>query len=280
MRTYPMVNARALAFLATLLLVGGCSTMQDKADKAFFGGDYKTAFAGYQTLAAKGDYLAELRLSYMYSMGRGVARDDAEAQRWLEKAADDGSDVAAVTLGKAYLWPADGLPDYAQAFRWFQVAADRYDPQSELELSIFYEHGLGVARDHDAALHWLNQFVGHTDVIGAPVRYKFSGGDNIGGFMVAVQQVLYQAAHNSTAAQRIKTGVVVLKFAYQDGKAVDVGIQQSSGVVEADQTAIDILQKALLPPVLSSLSHIQNFQVAFDFGQQGTNHWPPPGTDG
>ena len=74
------------------ILLAGCASERTTAFQALTNHDYKTALAEYKELAAKGDYVADLKLSYMYNAGLGVDIDGAEAERWLEKAAIDGSD--------------------------------------------------------------------------------------------------------------------------------------------------------------------------------------------
>ncbi|MGH8710693.1 MAG: tetratricopeptide repeat protein, partial [Burkholderiales bacterium] len=45
---------------------------------------------------------AQFNLGYMYSKGRGVAKDDAEAVKWYRKAAEQGLATAQFNLGLKY----------------------------------------------------------------------------------------------------------------------------------------------------------------------------------
>jgi TPR repeat protein len=55
----------------------------------------------------------------MFSQGRGVPQDYAEAVRWYRKAADQGYAKAQYNLGNMY-WYGRGVPqDSAQAERWY-----------------------------------------------------------------------------------------------------------------------------------------------------------------
>ena len=261
------MNGNALASSAVLLALVGCAPPPDTAFVAFIRGDYKTAFAEYLPRAEKGDNTAELNIALMYARGDGVAQDLAAAQHWMEKAAVDGNDVAAAKLGDAYRKSDDGPPDYGLAFKWYKLGADRHDPHSELELSILYEHGLGMPPDHDEAIHWLNIYIAQTNVVGQKTYFKFTGGDNTGGFMQAIHEVLSETALYSPTMQRFNGGVVYLLFSYKDGRAVDVSVEKSSGDPKEDAAAVDIMQQALLPPVLASLSHAEHFQIAIDFSQ-------------
>jgi TPR repeat protein len=271
-----MKNAIVLSLVFAVL--AGCATQRDEADQALAQGDYKTAFADYQALAAKGDFAADDQLAYMYANGKGVPEDLVESQRWFEKSANDGSDFAARTLGDAYLFQAV-QPDYANAFKWYKVAADRHDAYSALELSALYENGLGVTRDHDAAVHYLDAFVGQTNVVGQKTAYMYTGGDNTGGFMLAVQEVMVVAARHSPDVKKFNDGAVHLSFHYQAGRALDVAVAKSSGNPQADAVAVALLQDTFLPPVLPSLSRVPNFEITIDFGQpksQGLYASAPP----
>lgn len=270
----------ALTLLAVSLLAA-CASAADKAaeqaqqaelkayqdaDKAFLAQDYKTALAYYQPRAEKGDIAADERMAAMYHFGLGVTKDEAQARHWYEKAALDGSDPAAVDLGYDNMAPESSTPDYAQAMKWFTLAANRGYWFAYVELSIIYEHGLGVAKDHDAALQCLDQFVAKENAPGLIIHNEYSGSEeNIGGFMVAVQNSLLQAAWHSPEMKKFQSGVVILSFHYQDGLASDVSVAKSSGTSAADAAAMDVLQKALLPPVPPSLSHMKSFSIGMSF---------------
>jgi TonB family protein len=250
---------------AAVFMLAGCATHIQQADQAFDRGDYPAALAAYQALAAKHDPKAEAQLAFMYANGDGVPKDTAQTQQWYERAAQDGSDLAARVLGDAYQY-LKAEPDYAEAFKWYKVGADRYDLYCMLQVSVFYENGLGVARDHDAALRWLNQYVGQTNIVGQKVYYMYSGGDNTGGFMLAVQWVFEEAVWNTPGMADFKTGTVVLSFRMHDGRASDIEVSQSSGDPQADAAAVALIQKTHLPPVLASLYKVGRFSMDFDFG--------------
>jgi len=251
--------------LSISLILIGCTTPQQKADQAFSAHDYGKAYTEYLALAQAGDYLAEARLGYMYYAGLGVAQDPAEAQHWYERSATDGNDLLARTLAEAYQYRGDAEPDYATAFKWYKVAGDRHDPDSALELSVFYENGLGVARDHDAALHWLNMYVGRTDIVGQKSYFMFSGGDNTGGFMAAVQQVFAQAVTHTPEMRAYNAGTVVLSFRDQDGRAMDIKVDQSSGNPQADTAVVSLMQKTFLPPRSGELDPYRALHDGFQF---------------
>jgi TPR repeat protein len=237
----------------------------EKANQALKAGDDKTAFADYLAAAQKGDPLADVQIADMYSKGLGVVPDETLARHWYEQSAVDGSNITAESLGDSYFYPQKGAPDYQQAARWYRLAADRRDTLAWVEMSVLYEHGLGVAKDEDQALHWLDKFIGQTNIIGQKTHYMYAGGDNTGGFIAAVRQVVFKAAQYTPEVHAFH-GVTNLSFRYQDGRAVDVTVTQSSGDPQADAAAVYLLKGALLPPVLPSLSHAPEFSIGINFG--------------
>jgi Sel1 repeat len=256
---------KAMILTAILASLAGCATSpEEQANQAFAAGDYQTALAGYQALAEKGDPVAEGALAYMYYTGSGVPKDVVTARHWYEKAAVDGDARSARNLGNHYLLPDEGSPDYAEAFKWFTLAAGRGDAYSELELSILYEHGLGVARDTGAAQHWTGEYIPHVHDALEHINRKHAGGD-LEAFKVALDQAVWQTAHYSPDVKRILSGKLVLSFRFQDGHAVDVAVEKSSGDPDADAVAVTVLQKALLPAVPESLSGVGEFKISFDF---------------
>jgi TPR repeat protein len=73
--------------------------------------------------AKTGDAIAEYNLGNMYSAGKGVSRDYAEAVKWSRKAAEQGVAMAEFNLGLMYD-DGRGVPqDYVQAHLWLYLAA-------------------------------------------------------------------------------------------------------------------------------------------------------------
>jgi len=81
--------------IALIAVVGAfCLTEPVLADPledglaAYRRGDYATALSLLKPLAEQGDARAQAQLGIMYAEGKGVARDDSEALKWLRKAAE------------------------------------------------------------------------------------------------------------------------------------------------------------------------------------------------
>lgn len=258
----------AVVIATVFFALVGCTTAIQKADQDYWAKDYQTAYAQFLPLAQGGDWLADERIAFMYAHGQGRDKDLSQAQHWYEKAALDGDVAVEYSLGADSLYASPGGPDYPQAAKWFQLAADQHDPDAELQLSVMYEHGLGVAKDEGTAVHWLDQYVAQTHVVGQKVSFKFSGsdGDNTGGFMAAVQKVMLAAYLHSPYAHKFSNSVVYLSFHYQDGRATDVQVVRPSGDPYVDSNTAKLLQDTLLPPVLPSLSRVPSFTMGFGLG--------------
>jgi TPR repeat protein len=91
----------------------------------------------------------------MYSEGRGVPQDDAEAARWCRKAADQGQVGTQTLLGAMYAEGKGVDQDYAEAIRWYRQAANQEDATAQSLLGAMYIFGTGVPKDYVEAHMWL-----------------------------------------------------------------------------------------------------------------------------
>lgn len=103
--------------------------------------------------AEKGDARTKRTLGMRYAMGRGVAADDAKAQRWLLEAAQEGDAVAQVSLAAMMAFESD-VQDVSGAMGWFEKAAGQGNTQAMSELAQMLESGLGAERDTEKAGVW------------------------------------------------------------------------------------------------------------------------------
>jgi uncharacterized protein len=84
------------------------------------------------------------------------AQDYAEARKWFQKCADQGSAPALRYLGDMYQVERGVEQDYKQAAGWYIKAANAGDATAQYELGILYKKGLGVGpTDNVKALMWL-----------------------------------------------------------------------------------------------------------------------------
>jgi TPR repeat protein len=89
---------------------------------AFGRGDYAGALTVWQPLAERGDVQMQLLVGSIYDLGQGVPQDDAEAAKWYERAAMQGSAKGQYQLGAVYARSAQ-VKDPFQGYKWLTIAA-------------------------------------------------------------------------------------------------------------------------------------------------------------
>ena len=82
----------------------------------------------------------------MYSRGRVLPQDDAEAASWFRKAADQGQPEAQFQLGDAYRQGKGVARDSRHAALWYGKAAEQGFSAAQEQLGLMYEDGLGCLR--------------------------------------------------------------------------------------------------------------------------------------
>ena len=129
---------------------------------AYYAGSYEIlagrkteGMAWYRQAAQLGDPDA------LYNMGRaamlgeyGVAKDPAQAIRWLQAGYEAGDGQAAMALGVIYDAGEAAPKDYKRAFELFQFAADLGERRAMYMLGKAYDEGLDVEKDKWQAGRW------------------------------------------------------------------------------------------------------------------------------
>ncbi len=116
---------------------------------------FKDALAWYQRSASQGFAQAQYRLATFFERGLGTKADLGRARVWYQRAADQGNvkamhNLAALAAGR------EDSPDYATAARWFAEAAQYGLPDSQYNLAVLHESGLGVEKDLSLAYLWFS----------------------------------------------------------------------------------------------------------------------------
>jgi localization factor PodJL len=106
----------------------------------------------YHKAAAQGLAPAQYRLATLFERGIGVGQNSETAIHWYEKAAAQGNVKAMHNLGA--LLAQGSSVDYAAAARWFIAAATHGVKDSQFNVAILHEQGLGVKKDPSEALFW------------------------------------------------------------------------------------------------------------------------------
>ena len=121
--------------------------------------DDKTAFATLMSQAESGDATAQFDLgtlldNHFLSHEKTVAKNNAEAFRWYQAAANAGLPAAENNLGFAYQTGHGVAPDYTMAAKWYRAAAYAGLANAQNSLGFLYQNGIGVPQDDKQALQW------------------------------------------------------------------------------------------------------------------------------
>src|SRR6266571_4519866 len=88
-------------------------------------------FDATKVAAENGDALAQYDLGIYYSLGQGIAKNDAAAVRWWHKAAQQNLAPAQLNLGICYGLGKGIERDDLQAVKWWRKAAEQNLPQAQ-----------------------------------------------------------------------------------------------------------------------------------------------------
>ena len=154
-----MKNLLGVLVMSAALMVGSASVaLADYAagEKAYYAGDYTTAFREWKPMAERGNAEAQFSLGNMYNMGRGVRKNDREAAKWHRRAADQGNLGGMFTLGAIYEKGTGVIQDYKEALKWYRKAADQGHNSAQSILGRIYEDGKVTPQDKVLAHMWYN----------------------------------------------------------------------------------------------------------------------------
>jgi len=90
------------------------------------------------------------KIGYDYSQ-RGR---NADAFKWMIKAADAGHAAAQNNIGLSYLHALGAPKDEKKAFFWFEKSAEQGLAYAQSELAMLYYRGTGVEKDTEKAYDW------------------------------------------------------------------------------------------------------------------------------
>jgi localization factor PodJL len=109
-------------------------------------------------LANGGNVRAEAALGFAYLDGTsGIAVNEAEGARWLERAADSGDGMAAYRLGTLYE-RGRGVPtDQAKAIQLYGIAAKQGNRKAMHNLAVAFADGSGVSKNLQQAAQWFTK---------------------------------------------------------------------------------------------------------------------------
>lgn len=108
-------------------------------------------------LAQKGNAEAEFKVGEMYETGFGVKKDINEAKTWITKSAHQGNESAKFKL---LYWDVEknGLTkDNKAEAEALKIKANEGNPQAQYYVGKMYANGVGVKKNSDKAISWLNK---------------------------------------------------------------------------------------------------------------------------
>jgi TPR repeat protein len=123
--------------------------------------------------AVIGNINAARKLGFLYAEGVDVPKNQAEAARWLQFAADHG-DICA--QAGQYEFGLAGAESKEMAFSLYTKAAQTGDDLAQYRLGLFYYNGFGVAKDDAQAKKWYQKAAnqGNAEAESALQRLKVS----------------------------------------------------------------------------------------------------------
>ena len=108
--------------------------------------------------AAQGDPDAQFQLAEYcfksYEEGDGGEKALAEAVKWYQKAAGNGSAGAQFEIGWCYQEGRGVEEDPEKAVSWYRIAAEQGYPEAQYWLGWCCQYGKGVEEDREEAVKW------------------------------------------------------------------------------------------------------------------------------
>ena len=111
-----------------------------------------TDFDRVKKSAEKGDAGAQVKLGKLYSLGKGVEANDAEAVKWFRRSAERWNAAAQFNLGMAYYHGRGVEKDERQAILWFQKSAAQGFAEAQYSLGILTVNGKHMEKNEAEAL--------------------------------------------------------------------------------------------------------------------------------
>ena len=107
-------------------------------------------------VAESGDAIAQTTLGWCYIEGFGVVKNNAKAEAWLRKAAEQNLAEAQIALGLYYLdaYETEAEVNVTEAVKWVRKAAEQDLAEAQWFLGKCYEAGIGVPENENTAFNW------------------------------------------------------------------------------------------------------------------------------
>jgi TPR repeat protein len=114
------------------------------------------AVSAYRRAAERGSTSAMVELGVMFATGSGVAKDEAQARRLFERAADAGNPRGVTNL-TALSGSGGARSDPAKARALLARAAEKNSAEAQYQLGLMTAEGIGGPKDDVAARAWFEK---------------------------------------------------------------------------------------------------------------------------
>ncbi|SEQ53129.1 localization factor PodJL [Devosia sp. YR412] len=132
--------------------------------------DYAEAGKWYERSAAQGFVPAQYRLGNLFEAGQGVEKDIEVAKLWYQRAAEAGNRMAMHNLAALYAGGLLGDQEFETAAEWFAQAAAKGMTDSQFNLGMLFARGLGVEQDFAQSYKWFSLAARNGDKDAAQAR--------------------------------------------------------------------------------------------------------------
>jgi TPR repeat protein len=166
----------------------------------------------FQQAADLGLSEAQYRLALLYDTGRGVPLDHTFAAHWDRRAADQNHAYAQASLSYRYNVGEGVLQSFTDSFTWCQRAAENNLAWAQCNLGLMYRKGEGTPRNGELAALWY-QRAADQDFPDAQLEL---------GLIAYTARDLTRAAHylHKAADQNNATAQFHLAHLYETGQGV------------------------------------------------------------
>jgi len=129
------ISVVAISIILSVSCNFALAAPHDDAFKAYDAGDFEAAVNIWRPMAEDGDARAQYWIGKLYTRGAGVAKDFAQARKWIEAAARQGHTKAEHGMGDIYRYGDGVRSDASTSFDWYMRAAKKGYALSELSLA-------------------------------------------------------------------------------------------------------------------------------------------------
>ncbi|MFO0929490.1 MAG: hypothetical protein U0736_21085 [Gemmataceae bacterium] len=174
-------------------------------------------------LAAAGDPDAQRLLGDAYRLGMGTEKNEREAVRWYQQAADQGHAPSQLNLGWCYEWGVGVNKNPSAAFRWYRKAAEADTALGQFYLGRCYEGGLWVSKDEKEAAAWYHKSAAQQYALAQyQLGVLYSSGRGVGKDLAQAVGWLRKAAAQGHAPPQFSLG-----WCYEQGIEVGKDLEEA-----------------------------------------------------